>query len=195
MAGEAEQLPALRVVFFGAPGSGKGTQAVLLAQRLGVPAVSTGEMLRQAVASGSELGRQVDGILAAGRLVDDDTMAAVVGERLAQPDAGRGFILDGYPRTLAQAVTLDELLRRQGETLDGVILLEVPEEELVRRMSGRGRADDREEVVRQRLAVYREQTAPVIGYYRQRGLLRSVDGHRAVAAVAEAILAALRSAV
>jgi adenylate kinase len=186
---------ALRVAFFGAPGSGKGTQAVLLAERLGVPAISTGDMLRQAVASGSELGGQVAAILAAGRLVDDQTMAAVVSERLAQPDARRGFLLDGYPRTLPQAATLADILRQQGETLDAVLLLEVPEEELVRRLTGRGREDDREETVRERLRVYREQTTPLIGYYQDRGLLRRVDGHRAVPEVADAILAALRSAV
>jgi adenylate kinase len=186
---------ALRVAFFGAPGSGKGTQAVMLAERLGVPAVSTGDMLRQAVARGSELGRQVESTIAGGQLVDDGTMAAVVRERLTQADARRGFLLDGYPRTLAQADTLGEILHQQGETLDAAILLEVPEEELVRRMLGRGRTDDRESTVRERLRVYREQTTPLMGYYQDRGLLRRVDGNRAVSAVAEAILAALRSAV
>jgi adenylate kinase len=192
---QVAERPALRVVFFGPPGSGKGTQAALLAARLGVPAVSTGEMLRAAEKSGSPLGLQVRSTLAAGRLVDDATMAGLVGDRLSLPDARRGFLLDGYPRTLAQADTLAEILRLQGETLDAVIFLEVPEEELVRRMTGRGRADDSEATVRERLRVYREQTAPLMGYYRDRGLLRRVDGHRAVPEVAEAILAALRSAV
>jgi adenylate kinase len=198
VAGEAErrdERPALRVAFFGAPGSGKGTQATLLAERLGVPSVSTGDMLRQAVKSGSALGRQVESTIAAGRLVDDATMAELVRERLSQADARGGFLLDGYPRTLPQADTLAEILRQQGETLDAVIFLEVPEEELVRRMSGRGRADDSEATVRERLRVYREQTTPLMGYYRNRGLLRRIDGHRAVGEVAEAILAALRSAV
>jgi adenylate kinase len=185
---------ARRVLVFGAPGSGKGTQAALLAERLGVPAISTGEMLRAAVASGSELGRRVEGILAAGTLVDDDTMADVVRERLAQPDARRGFLLDGYPRTLPQAVTLEDILRRQGAGLDAAILLEVPDTELVRRLIDRKREDDREDVVRERLRVYDDKTAPLIGYYQQRGLLRRVDGHRTVPEVADAILATLRRA-
>ena len=198
MAGEAEPEPqivmASRVLLFGAPGSGKGTQAALLAERLAVPAISTGEMLRAAVASGSDLGRKVDGILAAGALVDDETMEHVVRERLAQADARRGFLLDGYPRTLPQAATLEQILRRQDASLDAAILLEVPEAELVRRLTGRGREDDREDVVRERLRVYEEKTAPLIGHYQQRGLLRRVDGDRAVPEVADAILATLRRA-
>jgi adenylate kinase len=185
---------ASRVLLFGAPGSGKGTQAALLAERLAVPAISTGEMLRAAVAGGSELGRRVERILAAGTLVDDDTMADVVRERLAQPDARRGFLLDGYPRTLPQAGTLEGILRRQGAGLDAAILLEVPDTELVRRLIDRKREDDREDVVRERLRVYDEKTAPLIGYYQQRGLLRRVDGHRTVPEVADAILATLRRA-
>jgi adenylate kinase len=181
----------MRVLLFGPPGSGKGTQSTLLAGRLGVPAISTGEMLRAAVAGGTELGRKVEKIMATGELVDDATMADVVRERLAQPDAQCGFLLDGYPRTLAQAETLEAILRRQGESLDAAVFLEVPEEELVRRMTGRQRADDREEVVRERLRVYREKTAPLVGHYRQQCLLREVAGNRPVEAVAEAILAAL----
>ena len=199
MAGEAEpaeapRTMASRVLFFGAPGSGKGTQAALLAERLGVPVISTGEMLRSAVASGSEFGRRVDGILAAGALVDDRTMEHVVRERLAQPDARRGFLLDGYPRTLPQAGTLDDILRGQGASLDAAILLEVPEAELVRRLCSRGRDDDREDVVRERLRVYQEKTAPLIGYYQQRGLLRRVQGDHTVPEVADAIVATLRRA-
>jgi adenylate kinase len=201
VAGAAERgaaAAASRVLLFGPPGSGKGTQAALLAERLGVPAISTGEMFRQAVASGSELGRKVEAILAAGALVDDTTTAEVVRARLAQPDAQRGFLLDGYPRTLAQAATLQEILRGRGETLDAAVFLAVPEDELVRRMSGRaeqaGRADDRPEVVRERLRIYEQKTAPLVAYYRQRCLLRRVDGHRGVAEVADAVLAALQPA-
>lgn len=193
MAGAAEPA-ALRVLLFGPPGSGKGTQAALLAERLGVPAISTGDMLRQAVAGGTELGGRVDGILASGALVDDATMAEVVKDRLAQEDARRGFLLDGYPRTLGQADTLAKILEKQGESLDAAVLLEVPEDELVRRMMGRGRADDREDVVRERLRQYHQKTSPLVGHYDRLGLLRRVDGKRSVSQVAESILAALRIA-
>ena len=198
MAGAADPSTATaasRVLLFGPPGSGKGTQAALLAQRLGVPAISTGEMFRQAVKVGNELGRKVEAILGLGHLVDDDTTADVVRARLAQPDARAGFLLDGYPRTLAQAETLEEILRGRGESLDAAVFLEVPEWEVVRRMSGRrqqaGRADDTPEVVRERMRVYEEQTAPLVDYYGQRGLLRRVDGNRLVDEVAAAILAAV----
>ena len=201
MAGVAERGAAAassRVLLFGPPGSGKGTQAALLAERLGVLAISTGEMLRKAIAVGNELGHRVDSILSSGALVDDATMAEIVRERLAQPDVRGGFLLDGYPRTLGQAATLEEILRGRGETLDAAVFLEVPEGELVRRMSGRqkqaGRADDDPEVVRERLRVYEQKTAPLVDYYHQRGLLRRVDGNRPVGQVAEAILAALQPA-
>lgn len=201
MAGAADRSTATaasRVLLFGPPGSGKGTQAAFLAQRLGVPAISTGEMFRQAVAVGNELGRKVEAILGLGHLVDDATTADVVRARLAQPDARTGFLLDGYPRTLPQAETLEEILRGRGESLDAAVFLEVPEWEVVRRMSGRrqqaGRADDTPEVVRERMRVYEEQTAPLVEYYGQRGLLRRVDGNRPVDQVAEAVLAALQPA-
>lgn len=184
-----------RVLLFGPPGSGKGTQAALLAARLGVPAISTGEMFRQAVASGSELGCKVEAILALGELVDDATTSAIVRQRLAQPDARRGFLLDGYPRTLAQAEALEEILRARGESLDAAVFLEVPEAEVVRRMSGRrdqaGRADDTPEVIRERMRVYEANTAPLVDHYGRRGLLRRVDGNRPVDEVAAAILAAV----
>jgi adenylate kinase len=195
VAGEPETRTARRLLLFGPPGAGKGTQAALLAERLGVPAISTGEMFRQAVAGGSELGRKVEAILGRGELVDDVTTADIVRARLAQADAGRGFLLDGYPRTLGQAATLEEILHDRGESLDAAVFLEVPEDELVRRMSGRaqqaGRSDDRPEVVRERLRVYEQKTAPLVEYYRQRCLLRQVDGNRSVEAVADAVLAAL----
>jgi adenylate kinase len=181
----------LKVVLLGPPGSGKGTQAAFLAERLGVPAISTGDMLREAVAAGSALGRRVEGIIAAGALVDDGTMAEVVRERLARcNDGGGGFLLDGYPRTLPQAETLEGILKEAGARLDAVLLIEVPEEELVRRTLARQREDDREEVVRERLRVYREKTAPLIGYYRGLGLLREIDGHRPIPEVTAQMLAA-----
>ncbi len=169
-----------RVVLLGPPGAGKGTQGAVLCQRLGVPSISTGDMLREAVAEGTELGNKVQGIMASGALVDDATMAEVVRDRLAKADARRGFLLDGYPRTLPQAETLAGVLRDGGQELDAVLLVDVPEDELVRRTLLRGRADDQESVIRERLRVYREKTAPLIGYYRERGLLRELDGNRPV---------------
>ncbi|HSS78228.1 MAG TPA: adenylate kinase [Thermoanaerobaculia bacterium] len=177
-----------RVVLLGPPGAGKGTQAQVLSQRLGVPAISTGDMLREAVAEGSDLGGKVQGIMASGALVDDATMAEVVRERLGKPDAREGFLLDGYPRTLPQAETLAGILGDAGLSLTAVLLVEVPEDELVRRTLLRSRADDREEVVRERLRVYREKTAPLIGYYGDRRLLRQINGNRPVESVTAQML-------
>jgi adenylate kinase len=182
----------LRAVLLGAPGSGKGTQAERIARTLAVPAISTGEMLRQAVAEGSALGARVASVMAAGLLVDDDLMAAVVGERLRRSDAAGGFLLDGYPRTTTQAETLDSLLAHRDGGINAVLLLDVPEDVLVHRAAGRRRADDREDVVRQRLEVYREKTEPLIGHYERRGLLRRVNGDRPVDEVTEAILQLLK---
>lgn len=176
-----------RVVFLGPPNSGKGTQAVRLAALLGVPAISTGEMLRAAVAAGSELGRRVEGILASGQLVDDALMAEVVSSRLADADAREGFLLDGYPRTAPQAATLEGILEGQGAKLDHVLLVDAPEDVLVKRALGRGRVDDTEPIVRERLKVYRDQTSPLVDHYRQQGLLREIDGNLAVESVEAAI--------
>ena len=184
----ADGAPGARVVLLGPPGAGKGTQAQVLSQRLGVPAISTGDMLREAVAEGSDLGGKVQGIMASGALVDDATMAEVVRERLGKPDAREGFLLDGYPRTLPQAETLAGILGDAGLSLTAVLLVEVPEDELVRRTLLRSRADDREEVVRERLRVYREKTAPLIGYYGDRRLLRQINGNRPVDSVTAQML-------
>jgi adenylate kinase len=181
----------LKVVLLGPPGAGKGTQAQLLSARLGVPAISTGDMLREAVAAGSGLGRRVEGIMAAGKLVDDELMAEVVRDRLQKPDARLGYLLDGYPRTLPQAKTLEGILADAGQELDAVIMVDVPVDELVRRSLLRGRVDDTEEVIRERQRVYREKTEPLIGYYRERGLLREIDGHRSVDEVTAHVFAAL----
>ncbi|HVS16301.1 MAG TPA: adenylate kinase [Thermoanaerobaculia bacterium] len=180
-----------RIVFLGPPGSGKGTQAARLAEELGIPAISTGDMLRAAVAAGSELGARVEGIMESGALVDDDTMAEVVRERLRQADARCGFILDGYPRTARQAETLQGILDAGGDRLDLVISLRVPEQELVSRMASRGevegRADDRAEVIRERLRVYEGTTAPLVERYSAAGVLREVDGDRGIDEVAASL--------
>ncbi len=184
-----------RIIFLGPPNSGKGTQAVTVAERLGIPAISTGEMLRAAVASGSPLGRRVEDVMACGDLVDDELMAEVVRERLGRDDAAAGFLLDGYPRTVGQAETLAEILDAQGAAIDDVVLINAPAEVLVRRALGRGRADDREEVVRDRLRVYREKTAPLVEFYKTAGSLRRVDGDQTIDQVGRDVSAALGLAV
>lgn len=181
-------------MLLGAPGCGKGTQAERLESALGVPAISTGELLRQAVAAKSPLGERVGAILASGRLVDDDLMADVVRARLGRDDARGGFVLDGYPRTPGQAATLDQILAESGAELDAVVFLDVPEETLVRRALARRREDDQEPVVRRRLSLYREKTEPLIDHYRRRGLLHEVAGDQPVERVTAGILAALEEA-
>jgi adenylate kinase len=182
-----------RIVFLGPPNSGKGTQAKILAEKLGIPAISTGDMLREAVAAGSELGRRVEDVMARGELVDDGLMAEVVRERLSQADAGDGFLLDGYPRTPAQSETLAEILDAAGEELDRVLLIDAPEEILVQRALGRGREDDKEEIVRERLRVYREKTAPLVEHYERKGTLCRIDGDQPVEAVSRDIVAAVEN--
>ncbi len=167
---------AQNLILTGPPGAGKGTQARRLAERLGIPQISTGDMLREAVAKGSPLGVRVKGIMASGELVPDDLVIALVRERLARPDCEKGFILDGFPRTAEQAEALDRILREIGRSRVRVVCLEVPEQELIRRILGRGegRADDNPETVRTRLAVYRRDTQPVLDHYR--GSVHRIDG-------------------
>ncbi|MCH9650262.1 MAG: adenylate kinase [Deltaproteobacteria bacterium] len=176
----------------GPPGSGKGTQAAFLSEALGVPAVSTGEMLRSAVAARSALGERVESIMQSGALVDDETMAQVVQQRLGEADAQSGFLLDGYPRNLGQAETLAGILERLETQLDIVLVLDVPEEELIRRALARKRDDDKVEVIRERLSVYKNKTEPLIDYYRDRGILSMVDGFQAVDSVTAALLGEIR---
>lgn len=186
-----------RVVLLGPPNSGKGTQAAFLAERLGVPHVSTGDMLREACEAGTELGERVKGLMADGLLVDDDTMADLVRERLGRQDALAGFLLDGYPRTLRQVRDLETLLSEvEGQDdPDAVVLIDVPEDELVRRGLARGREDDTAEVIRKRIQVYREQTEPLVEYFDSRDgnseLLHRVDGNRPIEAVTGRIFATL----
>ncbi|MEM9595022.1 MAG: adenylate kinase [Acidobacteriota bacterium] len=182
---------ARRIVFLGPPGSGKGTQAAHLAEALGIPAISTGDMFRAAVAAGTPLGNRVKEIMESGQLVSDELTAEIVRDRLAEDDARVGFLLDGYPRTTPQADTLAEILDGQGAGLDHVVCLEVPEAELVNRMLSRGRADDTEEAVRARLDVYHRQTKPLVDYYEQAGLLRVIDGNRSIDDVRRGIMEAV----
>lgn len=168
-----------RILFLGPPGAGKGTQAQMLARTLGVPHISTGEMLRRAVAQGTRLGLQAEAIMTAGDLVPDDLVVAMVAERLAEPDARCGYLLDGFPRNTGQAVALDAEI---GEgAMDMALSLEVEESELLSRMMGRaaeqGRSDDNEDTIRRRLDVYREETEPLLSYYPVHGVaVLAVDG-------------------
>ena len=205
----------MRLVLLGAPGSGKGTQAQRLQARHGLPQVSTGDLLREAVAANTPLGRAAKTVMDAGKLVDDATMLGIIRERLARPDVKRGFILDGFPRTIGQAEGLAALLDDLGQPLDAVVLFEIDPVVLEKRLAGRRtcrrcgrvfhvdsnppragercadgkphelfqRPDDDEKTVRERLAVYRERTQPLIDYYAQRGLLRRIDADGSLEAV------------
>lgn len=170
----------MRLVLLGAPGSGKGTQAARLKEHLQVPHISTGDLLRAEVAAGSKLGLEAKEVMASGNLVSDEILLGMLEARFSRPDTAGGFILDGYPRNLAQAAALDKLLGRIGQPMDFAVQLEVPIDLLVERIAGRaaaeGRADDSPESVRTRLDVYDRQTAPVIDFYRQHGQLTVVDG-------------------
>jgi adenylate kinase len=189
-----------RLIIFGAPGAGKGTQATRIAAALGIPAISTGDIFRANIKNETPLGLQVKEILASGAYVPDEVTNAIVRDRLDQPDAVAGFLLDGYPRTKAQVVELDDMLAAQGTLLDAVLELTVDTDEVVQRLLKRaeldGRADDTEDVIRHRLTVYDEETAPLAALYRERGLLHQVDGMGEMDEVAEriqAVLAALQS--
>jgi adenylate kinase len=187
----------MNVILLGPPGSGKGTQGALLSECVGVPRVSTGDLLRSAVAGETTLGRQARGYMQKGLLVPDEIILGLIEEVLASPDAQRGIIMDGFPRTVAQAEAVDELLARRGEKVHRVLSLEVPEAELVRRLLGRarqeGRDDDTEETITQRLAVYREETEPLIAYYRERGVLAAVTGTGSVEEIADRMQEAARA--
>jgi adenylate kinase len=183
----------VRIVFLGPPGSGKGTQAKSLAQSLGVPMISTGEILRGAVRAGTSLGLKARVTMESGGLVPDDVIVALVRERLDQPDVRRGFILDGFPRTTQQAEELDRILASGGAAsgLTAVINLRVSEEAVVDRLRGRAnqenRADDHPEAISERLRVYQEKTEPLVAFYRKRGLLLEVDGMGDIAEVEDRI--------
>ena len=188
-------MKARRVLLLGPPGAGKGTQARTLAAELGVPQIATGDMLREAVASGTEVGLRARAFMERGELVPDEVVIGVARERLAADDAREGFILDGFPRTTAQARALDGMLEELGVELERVILLEVDEEELVQRLLRRasieGRSDDNEQTIRNRMRVYREETRPLIDYYRERSILRPVAGSGSIEEVERRLREAL----
>ena len=212
----------MRIVLLGAPGSGKGTQARKLMEERNIPQISTGDMLREAVAAGSRFGQQAKAIMEAGQLVSDDIMLGIISERLAAPDAEEGFILDGFPRTEKQALDLEDLLDELGQPLDAAVLMDVDFDILMKRLTGRRtcsltgkllniyfspqaeldeclqaggeliqRDDDNEETIGQRLEVYREQTAPLVDYYRSRGKLQTVDADGEIDDVYGRLLAVL----
>lgn len=181
----------LKIVLLGAPGSGKGTQSEKLVAEYGVPQISTGDLLRSAVANRTELGLKAKTAMDAGELVSDDIVVGMIRERLDEPDAEKGFILDGFPRSLAQAEELDELLGALNRPLQGVIHLQVDNEEIVQRLMERGRADDNEETIRNRLQVFQQQTQPLVAYYRDQGLLTPVAGVGTIDEIYSRIKAAL----
>lgn len=212
----------MRIVLLGAPGSGKGTQAKRLEADRGIPQISTGDMLREAVAAGTRFGAKAKETMAAGQLVSDDIVLGILSERLARPDAADGFILDGFPRTKKQAADLEELLDELGAPLDAALLLDVDLENLVKRLTGRRtcsatgkllniyfspkeeideclnaggeliqREDDNEETIGSRLDVYRQQTEPVVDYYRERGKLKTIEAEGNVDEIYERLRQAL----
>lgn len=185
----------MRMIILGAPGAGKGTQASGIADTFGIPAISTGAMFRENIAQGTELGKQVQQVLASGKYVSDEITNAMLFERLSRDDAAQGFLLDGYPRTLEQVTVLDDYLAERGQDLDSVLELTVDPEAVVGRLLKRaeteGRADDTESVIRERLDIYREQTAPLTDVYEQRDILVRVDGMGEIDEVAARIRQAL----
>jgi adenylate kinase len=187
----------MRLILLGPPGAGKGTQAKILMERYGIPQLSTGDMLRSAIAAQTPLGLEAKAIVDRGDLVSDTIVSGIISERLDAEDCQPGFILDGFPRTIAQAEALEEMLEEKGGQLDGVIEITAQPDVLVERVvnrareSGGARADDNEEVLRKRLAVYSEQTAPLVAYYSGKGLLKTVDGMQPIETVTASIQTAL----
>lgn len=208
----------MRTVLLGAPGSGKGTQGVFLSKKFNIPQISTGDLLRAAVSAGSELGKQAKSAMDAGALVSDEIVIGLIRERLTHDDAKNGYILDGFPRNIAQAEALDQMLTDLGQPLQGVVLLDVPFNELMQRLTGRRtckdcgaifnvhlsppakegvcdncggelfqRQDDNEATIENRLKVYEEQTAPLVGFYQQQGKLHTIQGTGDIEAITDAV--------
>jgi adenylate kinase len=185
----------MRLLIMGPPGAGKGTQAKFVAEHFGIPAISTGDIFRANVSQGTPLGVEAKRYMDAGEYVPDEVTNRMVRNRIDEPDAGHGFLLDGYPRTLAQVEELDGMIQHTGHKLDAVVVLTVDQDEIVQRLLQRaqteGRADDTEEVIRRRQEVYLEQTQPLIEVYKQRGLVREIDGLGEVDEVTKRVFAAL----
>ena len=185
----------MRMVFIGPPGAGKGTQAERAIVEFEMAHLSTGDMLRAARDAQTEVGKEAEKFMSAGQLVPDETIVRIIEERLACDDCQKGYLLDGFPRTILQAEALDNMLSEKGTPLDVVLELRVPEEELFNRLAGRGRADDTPDVIRQRLVAYTNQTAPLLDYYSKQGLLETVDGLGSVDEIytrIQSVLAAIR---
>jgi adenylate kinase len=166
----------MNLIILGAPGAGKGTQAVRLKEKLGIPHISTGDMLREAAQAKTPLGIEAEKYMSAGKLLPDDLVVGLIEERLQKADSKKGFLLDGFPRTTAQAEALEKMLAKHRQSIHGALLLDVPQEELLKRLLARKRADDKEETIKERLRVYEDQTAPVVDYFGKRSLLRRVKG-------------------
>ena len=206
----------MNLLLYGAPGSGKGTQANMLRSHFGIPHIATGDMLRAGIAAQTDLGRQAQPILAAGKYVSDDIMIGIVRNRVSQPDCVPGFIMDGFPRTVPQAAALDDLMAALGKRFDRVIYLKVPVDDLLHRLSGRlvcptcqrtyppgtaacaadgsaliQREDDRAEAVRPRIEIYLEKTVPVLDHYRGGGLVSEIDGRGTIEEISRHVLAAV----
>ena len=187
----------MNLVLFGPPGAGKGTQSKILTEKRGLPQLSTGDMLRAAIEAGTSLGLACKALMAKGELVPDETVIRIIAERYDQPDAAHGAVFDGFPRTIAQAVALDKMLAERGRKIDRVLELKVDDAVLLERVKSRIaaggllRADDNPETLRKRLEVYYQSTAPVLGFYRTQGKVKSLDGMRPIPEVTQQIAAIL----
>lgn len=189
---------ATRIVLLGAPGAGKGTQAARIIEALDIPHISTGDMLRAAVAAGTEIGLKAKAVMDSGQLVSDEIVIGIARERLSEPDASKGFVLDGFPRTLDQAAALDGILEEIGSPVECCLAITVETEEVVQRLLKRaeleGRADDNEETIRERMRVYDAQTAPLLEYYGEKGIVKEVLGMGSIDSVSVSLMSALEAA-